>query len=220
MAEELLGPSVRDPRRRARPRLPPPRERARAVARARPPFAQIWAHNGLLRVHRREDVEVGRQHRDDPRGARRVGARGAARLLPRRATGASRSTSRARRWRRRRRRPRAFRNVFRGCRASRAATGTRSPPRSTTTSTRRRRSRSCTAGATTSCFAAALGVFGLESLAEQDDGADEIVELAERRVGARAAARLRGGRPAARRDRGRRLGDARRAGGYTLVRKR
>ena len=36
MAEKLLGPVVRDPRRRARPRLPAPRERARAVARARP----------------------------------------------------------------------------------------------------------------------------------------------------------------------------------------
>ena len=40
----------------------------------------------------------------------------------------------------------------------------------------------------------------------------EVVALAERRVAARAAARLRRGRPAARRDRGGRLGDARRAG--------
>ena len=35
MAEELLGPALRDPRRRARPRLPAPRERARAIARSR-----------------------------------------------------------------------------------------------------------------------------------------------------------------------------------------
>ena len=41
MAEETFGPGVRDPRRRARPRLPTPRERARAVARARP---RVRAH--------------------------------------------------------------------------------------------------------------------------------------------------------------------------------
>ena len=33
MAEEIYGPGVRDPRRRPRPRLPPSRERGRAVAR-------------------------------------------------------------------------------------------------------------------------------------------------------------------------------------------
>ena len=60
MAEELLGPGVRDPRRRARPRLPPPRERGRPVAGARARRSpSIWAHNGLLQFGRRQDVEVG-----------------------------------------------------------------------------------------------------------------------------------------------------------------
>ena len=53
----------------------------RTSARSRgvgPPFARVWMHNGMLR-YRREDVEVARQRRDDPRRARRSGARGRAR---------------------------------------------------------------------------------------------------------------------------------------------
>ena len=76
---------VRHPRRRDRPRLPAPRERARAVARARP---RVRAHLDAQRdaaLHRREDVEVARQRRDDPGGARPLGPRDAARLLPHRA---------------------------------------------------------------------------------------------------------------------------------------
>ncbi len=72
---------VRDPRRRARPRLPAPRERARAVARARP---RVRAHLDAqrdARVRRREDVEVARQRRLAPQRARHVGARGRAALL-------------------------------------------------------------------------------------------------------------------------------------------
>ena len=78
MAEELLGPALRDPRRRARPRLPAPRERARAVARAR---ARLRADLDAQRdapLHRREDVEIARQRRHDPRGARPLGPRDAA----------------------------------------------------------------------------------------------------------------------------------------------
>ncbi len=56
----------------------------------------------------------------------------------------------------------------------------------------------------------ALGVFGLESLAESEEAPAEVVALAEQRVEARARQRLRGGRPPARRDRGGRLGRARR----------
>ena len=108
-----------------------------------------------------------------------------------------------------------FRDVFRGRVASRQppAPGSASRPRSTTTSTRRRRSRSCTSGATTSCCAAALALFGLASLAEQDEAPAEVVELAERR--ARGARRERDFELADRlraRDRGGRLGDAGRAG--------
>ena len=49
-------------------------ERAQSQAVGRP-FARIWMHNGLLQLHRREDVEVGRQRRHDPGGDRGVGAR-------------------------------------------------------------------------------------------------------------------------------------------------
>src|SRR5438132_158692 len=74
VAHRVLGarggvprPELRDPRRRPRPRLPPPRERARAVTFAR---ASVRTHLDAQRdaaLHRREDVEVGRQRRDDPR---------------------------------------------------------------------------------------------------------------------------------------------------------
>ena len=157
LAHRVLGdgrgaarPELRDPRRRARPRLPAPRERARAVACARPPVRADLGAQRDARVHRREDVEVGRQHRDAARGARRVGARGDARLLPDRAlaqadrllagddgAGGGAGGELPQRLSR--------------ARASRAATGMRSRRRSRTTSTRPRRWRCCTAGATTTC---------------------------------------------------------------------
>ena len=43
-------------------------ERAQSQAVGRP-FAKIWMHNGTAPLHRREDVEVRRQRRDDPGGA-------------------------------------------------------------------------------------------------------------------------------------------------------
>ena len=46
---EGARPGVLDPRRRARPRLPAPRERAGAVAAVGHPFARVWMHNGMLR---------------------------------------------------------------------------------------------------------------------------------------------------------------------------
>ena len=76
---------LRDPRRRARPRLPPPRERARPVERARPRVRPDLDAQRDAPLHRREDVEVGRQRRDDPGGARALGARDDAALLPDRA---------------------------------------------------------------------------------------------------------------------------------------
>ena len=143
----------RDPRRRARPDLPAPRERGRAVALARARVRAALDAQRDAAARRREDVEVARQHRLAARGAGRVGPRDAARLLPRRPLA------------------QAGRLLGRGARAGgrpgrelpqrlsrrvrpRAATGTRSRPRSRTTSTRPRRSPSCTAGATTSCCGA------------------------------------------------------------------
>ena len=76
---------VRDPRRRPRPRLPASRERGGAVAGARPSVRADLGPQRHAPLHRREDVEVARQRRDAARGARPVGARGAARVLPRRA---------------------------------------------------------------------------------------------------------------------------------------
>ena len=115
-----------------------------------------------------------------------------------------------------------FRNVFRGRVRARRATGSRSRRRSTTTSTRPRRWRSCTGGATTSCCGAGLEIFGLESLAESEAAPAELDELARRRAEARAAARLRRGRPAARRDRGRgwEVRDVEAEPGFQLVPKR
>ncbi len=72
---------VRDPRRRARPRLPAPRERARPVARARPRLRAHLDAQRHARVRRREDVEVARQRRLAPQRARHVGPRGRAALL-------------------------------------------------------------------------------------------------------------------------------------------
>ena len=161
LAHRVLGdgratarPGVRDPRRRARSRLPAPRERDRAVARARPSVRRDLDAQRDAPLRRREDVEVGRQHRHDPRGARPLGARSAARVLPHgalveadrlfgRHVGAAEA------------RAESLREVFRN-EPEPAAEGEwdGSPRHSTTTSTRPRRSRSCTPGATTSCSAA------------------------------------------------------------------
>ena len=52
----------------------------------------------------------------------------------------------------------------------------------------------------------ALGIFGLESLAESDEAPEDVVALAVQRLTTRAARRLRGGRSPARRDRARPAG--------------
>ena len=220
MAEELLGPSVRDPRRRARPRLPAPRERARAVARARARRSpQIWVHNGMLQLHRREDVEVGRQHRDDPRGARRVGPRDAARLLPRRplaqadrllgrddGAGARRGPRRLPRGLPRRRREPASRGAWERLRG-----GARRRLQHAA-----RRSRSCTSWRDHELLRRALE--RLRARVARRAATRRRPRSSRSPSGAsaaRAERRLRGGRPAARRDRGGRLGDARRAAAAT-----
>jgi hypothetical protein len=79
----IWGP-FRDPRRRHRPGLPPPRERDRPVARARPRVRAALDAQRDAAALRREDVQVGRQHRLALRGRGEVGARDPARLLSRR----------------------------------------------------------------------------------------------------------------------------------------
>ena len=84
MAEKLLGPAF-EIHGGGLDLVFPHHENELAQSRALGhEFARIWAHNGMLAVHRREDVEVGRQRRHAPRGARPLGPRGAAALLPRR----------------------------------------------------------------------------------------------------------------------------------------
>ena len=85
MAEELLGPVVRDPRRRARPRLPAPRERDRAVAGTRASVREdLDAQRDARFTGEKMSKSAGNvvTIRD---ALDRVGPRDAARLLPDRA---------------------------------------------------------------------------------------------------------------------------------------
>ena len=89
--------------------------------------------------------------------------------------------------------------------------GMPSSRRSTTTSTRPRRLRSCTPGGPPGgldLLARALAVFGLASVAEQEEAPREVVDLADARKEAREAGRLRRGRQAAERSRSARVGGA------------
>ncbi len=56
---------LRHPRRRSRPALPAPRERARAVPRRRRRLRALLAAQRMGRRRRREDEQVARQHDDD-----------------------------------------------------------------------------------------------------------------------------------------------------------
>ena len=176
---------VRDPRRRARPDLPAPRERGRAVAVARAPVRAALDAQRDPAAGRREDVEVARQHRLAARRARRVGPRDAARLLPRRPL-AQAGRLLGRRARAGGRAGGELPQRLPGRVRRAAATGTPLRPLSRTTSTRPRRSPSCTAGATTICLRRGLEVFGLESLAEVAPPPAELEELARARLEARA----------------------------------
>ena len=77
---EVPRPGVRHPRRRRRPALPPPRERAGPVARGRPAVRVVLAAQRVDHDRRREDVEVAGQLDADPPGAE-AGARDRAALL-------------------------------------------------------------------------------------------------------------------------------------------
>ena len=62
MAGKYLGDGLRHPRRRRRPALPAPRERAGPVARGRPPVRVVLDAQRLDHHRRREDEQVARQH--------------------------------------------------------------------------------------------------------------------------------------------------------------
>ena len=47
-------------------------EAAQTRPRPRAPLARLWMHNGMIQLDRREDGQIGRQHRAAARGARRV----------------------------------------------------------------------------------------------------------------------------------------------------
>ena len=202
---------LRDPRRRARPRLPAPRERGGAVALARARVRAALDAQRDAAALRREDVEVARQHRLAARGAGRARAARRCSSTSSAATGASRSTTRTRCWQQAAAQAESFRNVFRAARASPEATGSAfaaaldddfNTPDALAVMHALARPRAARRG---------LEVFGLESLAERRVGA-----AGARGAGASARSRraraqgLRRRRPAARRDRGRRLGGPRR----------
>ena len=77
-----LRAGVRDPRRRARPRLPAPRERGRAVACARPSRSPRSGRTTGCCGSPARRCRSRRERLDDPGDDRRVGAGGGARLLP------------------------------------------------------------------------------------------------------------------------------------------
>ena len=185
---------VRDPRRRARPRLPPPRERAGAVARAR---ARVRARSGRTtacsasparRCRSRSATSI-----THPRGARRVGPRDAAALLPDRPLAQADRLLRRRRWPQAQARREMFRNAFRSRRASRAgALGRLRRRRSTTTSTRPRRSRVLHEWRRRAARPAAARRSGSSASARSPSRTrrpSEVVALAERRAEARARER-------------------------------
>ena len=200
------------------------RRRARRAARE---LARLWMHNGMVQLDGREDGQVGRQHRAAARGARRATARDAvvmyfcrrplppaARLL---ATSALEQARRAASSASARRRGGSRRAPSPG--GAGAAARARSSTRSPTTSTPPRRSRRCSSGCArrnrrrasrwaTRDLREMLGVLGLETLLDAATP-QAPAEVARARRAARAGARrarLRGGRPPARRARARSAG--------------
>ena len=140
------------------------------------------------RARRGEDVEVGRKRRDAARRARHAGGAKRCSSSTSPATGASHSTSRTRSWTPLQHERSASARCF-AARVSRLPTmpGSASPPRSRTTSTRPPRSPSCTSGATTTSCAGRSGSSGSSRSPSRTTAPAEVVELAERRVAARAA---------------------------------
>ena len=182
MAREAPRRRVRDPRRRARPRAS---RTTRTSSRSRGRSGTASRRSGCTtgcsaRRGEKMPKSLG-QRRHARRRARRVGARDAARLPPRPGTGASRSTSRTRRMA-------AGRGARRGLpRASSA--GRRAGAGGCLGALRRRLDDDFNTPAALAVMhewrdhellRRALGVFGLESLADEDEAPAEVVALAER----------------------------------------
>ena len=72
MSDEAARRDARHPRRRARPAVPAPRERAgpERESRTGKPFARVWMHNGLLKMRQRQDGRVGRERAERGRRPR------------------------------------------------------------------------------------------------------------------------------------------------------
>ena len=224
MAEELLGVGFDDPRRRQRPHLPAPRERGRADARGarRRARARSGCTTGCSRwAARRWPRASGNITLARRRAARALGPRRGGHVLRLGPLPPADRVRRRRRWPRRRptcaacARPRGAWRPGPRRRTSRRSRSA-SSPRWPTTSTRRRAlaavcawvreanrrepgtgrrrpardARRCSASTTCSTPPAADGAPDAEAL-----------ELLERREAARARARLRRGRPPARRAR-------------------
>src|SRR5438477_2391285 len=206
---------VRDPRRRQRPDLPAPRERDRTVAGRRQRLrADVDAQRDAP-AEGREDVEVARQHRLAPRRGRGVGRGDAAPLLPRRSlaeadrllrrgpragSGAGRRLPERLRQRLRRRLATGLGAVRRGTRRRlQYSRGARGHARVALG----RESRVAAPGAA----AVRPPVAG-----RAGDGAGRPPDAGPRASRRAHPRRLRRGGPAARRDRGRRLGGPRRGG--------
>ena len=188
------------------------------------PFARFWAHNGMLQLSRGEDVEVGRQHRLAAGGARHLRAARRSWSSSSAATTAARSTTRTRRWRRRvrgRRLPQRFPRGGDG--RGRPRLGClRRGSRRRLQHARGARAHARLAGgrAGSICSLEALAVFGLAASPSRRRLRAEVMELADARMRRAGGARVRGGRPAAGRDRGARAGRCRTCrGGFRLVAK-
>ena len=140
------------------------------------------------RARRREDVEVDRQHRVAPRGARPMGPRGHPRLLPRRPLPRARSSSPRSPCSRRGAGGRLPQGVpRRRRRGERPRLGRALRPRSTTTSTRRARSPSSTAGvrpASSTSSPAASPSSGSRSIRRRRRAARDVTARVDRAGGA------------------------------------
>ncbi len=185
---EAARPGLRDPRRRARPRLPAPRERAGAIARPRARVREGLDAQRHAPLHRREDVEVGRQRRDDRRGARPLGARRRRSSSSSPLTGGARSTSPTSAWPTRRHAPR-------GCARCSGIRPSRPPPDAWERFQAALDDDFSTPAALAlmhewrdhELLRRALDVFGLSGLAEQEEAPAEVHALAAGRQEARAA---------------------------------
>ncbi len=208
MAEKNLGPGVRDPRGRPRPassRIT--RTRSRSRGRSDRPFARIWMHNGMLEfsgeeMHKSLGNDVSLRERARPSGAAR-------RCSCSSLTGHWRkpldysddadaaASARADRFRE------VFRNPHEPAPDER---GSGSPPRSRTTSTHPAALAVMHEWRDHESLRRALGVFGLESLADADEPPSEVGRARRATTGCAGGTRLRGSRPLCARSSRRRAG--------------